>query len=313
MKDYLKNVVRFDIKPDGVNLEHTPNPVTGRWALYDAMEKAYLNMVDDMLVLLARAANRGHFLHKFNCPFYSLSLCEKYKSESSGICSKEKPWSKDSIKVNVACFLEMRDKYFKETLTSETAGGALEGHCSTCDFSGCFQCLEGSNYNMAKQYADNILTKEEQDALLCFMQEYERKPSKDELEAFMEKRNTDNNTPTVGTESDSCKGCNHIVDPKKAFNTAKYSLGDAAREAIDIVCGERQDQYGNPEDSFKNIAAFWSAFLGVDITPYQACVMMILFKLARVKGQAYHRDNFVDAIGYAIICADRMGKSEGKK
>jgi len=36
--------------------------------------------------------------------------------------------------------------------------------------------------------------------------------------------------------------------------------------------------------------------------------MMILFKMARVQGQAPKRDNYVDLCGYAGIAADRLSK-----
>lgn len=86
-------------------------------------------------------------------------------------------------------------------------------------------------------------------------------------------------------------------------------------EAEKIINGERQDEYGNPEDSFKIIAGYWNVFLkarlGVErhLTPLDVANMMILFKQARKLGQKPKRDNYIDSIGYEAIGADRfLGK-----
>jgi hypothetical protein len=71
-----------------------------------------------------------------------------------------------------------------------------------------------------------------------------------------------------------------------------------------LINGERQNQYGNPEDSFRLIAAFWSSYLGIAVSPRQAAEMMVLFKIARQKTGKGKRDNFVDMCGYAALAAD---------
>lgn len=76
------------------------------------------------------------------------------------------------------------------------------------------------------------------------------------------------------------------------------------KEVQNKICGERQDMYGNPEDSFKMIAAFWSAYLEIEIKPSQAATMLELMKIARSKGQKFHIDNFIDGAGYAILAGE---------
>ena len=90
-------------------------------------------------------------------------------------------------------------------------------------------------------------------------------------------------------------------------------LGDCLDEAKKTICGERQDVYGSPEDSFAIIAQYWNTYLtkGSRIIkgPLDAkdvAHMMVLFKMARVQGQAPNRDNYVDLCGYAAIAADRL-------
>lgn len=79
------------------------------------------------------------------------------------------------------------------------------------------------------------------------------------------------------------------------------------------VCGDREEDYGTPEDSFNNIARLWSAYTGHAYTPVDVSVMMALLKVARIKG-GYKVDSFVDLAGYAA-CAGELAElaEEAKK
>ena len=77
-------------------------------------------------------------------------------------------------------------------------------------------------------------------------------------------------------------------------------------EADKTINGERQDQYGSPEDSFKLIGDYWTTYLGVKVSTSDVAKMMTLFKIARMAGQKQSRDNWRDAIGYLAIDADRL-------
>lgn len=87
---------------------------------------------------------------------------------------------------------------------------------------------------------------------------------------------------------------------------------DILNEAFHIINGERQDSYGNPEDSFKIIAEFWSTYikykfgLVVELSNLDVTHMMSLLKHARMLGQKSSRDNYIDACGYLAIAADRL-------
>jgi len=67
-------------------------------------------------------------------------------------------------------------------------------------------------------------------------------------------------------------------------------------EADHIINGERQDQYGKPEDSFEIIAGFWRVYLRgrfiaePGLTALDVAHMMTLFKIARMLGQKPKRD-----------------------
>ena len=96
-----------------------------------------------------------------------------------------------------------------------------------------------------------------------------------------------------------------------AKQNKKY-LGKCLDEAKTVITGERQDSYGQPEDSFRIIAAFWSIYLrfkfDIDITlgSLDTAHMMSLFKHARMIGQKATRDGYIDACGYLAIAADRL-------
>jgi len=88
------------------------------------------------------------------------------------------------------------------------------------------------------------------------------------------------------------------------------SRGSILQEASDIINGDRQENYGSPEDSFQRIANYWSIHLGVDINRKDVAEMMVLFKIARMKGQRPHRDNYTDAAGYLAIAADMLKETK---
>lgn len=49
------------------------------------------------------------------------------------------------------------------------------------------------------------------------------------------------------------------------------------------VCGEREQDYGTPEDSFALIGKLWAAYMGVPFTPKDVAMLMALLKVARIK------------------------------
>ena len=86
--------------------------------------------------------------------------------------------------------------------------------------------------------------------------------------------------------------------------------GSILDKAKAIINGERQGAYGDPEDSFKLIAAYWGAYLHEPLTPLDVAHMMMLLKLARMSGQMPHEDNYVDLAGYAGIAGDMVSGNE---
>lgn len=84
-------------------------------------------------------------------------------------------------------------------------------------------------------------------------------------------------------------------------------------KAIKCVCGDRDQDYGNPESSFNAIADYWKVYLQhncidelgeVSMTAKDVAVMMCLFKIARIDTGHGKEDNWVDLAGYAANGAE---------
>jgi hypothetical protein len=71
-------------------------------------------------------------------------------------------------------------------------------------------------------------------------------------------------------------------------------------EAVALMMGDRNRTHGNPEETLKRIAAIWSGFLDIELTPSQVSSMMALLKIARAR-HAYDRDHYVDAVAYLLL------------
>lgn len=82
-------------------------------------------------------------------------------------------------------------------------------------------------------------------------------------------------------------------------------------EAKKIIRGDRDRQYGSPEDSFAVIAKMWTAYLDGrgkligEVSAADVGWMMVCFKAARAATEKVpKRDTFVDAAGYAACAAE---------
>ena len=64
------------------------------------------------------------------------------------------------------------------------------------------------------------------------------------------------------------------------------------------VCGDREQDYGSPEDNFDRIAKMWSAYMGVEFNPVDVSMFMVMLKVARIKSGGGTMDSFVDGCGY---------------
>lgn len=77
-------------------------------------------------------------------------------------------------------------------------------------------------------------------------------------------------------------------------------------KAKQTVTKDREDVYGEPEDSFEMIALLWNDYLFAKgyvyeepFTKRDVAIMMILLKIARIMSGKPKADNWIDIAGYA--------------
>lgn len=84
------------------------------------------------------------------------------------------------------------------------------------------------------------------------------------------------------------------------------------QRAHDCVCGQRETDYGNPEDNFTMIAKLWTDYMnvpGVLFTAKDVAMMMALLKVARIRSGKGSLDSFVDLAGYAACAGEIWERS----
>lgn len=115
--------------------------------------------------------------------------------------------------------------------------------------------------------------------------------------------------PTLGAALDSLRaqGC---ASPA----TTREQVLSAARAC---VCGDREQDYGSPENNFRTIASLWNSYLygaGLmenptphvwkGLKPKDVAAMLALLKVARIAGNRPKQDNWIDLAGYAACGAE---------
>jgi hypothetical protein len=62
------------------------------------------------------------------------------------------------------------------------------------------------------------------------------------------------------------------------------------------------------EDNFQMIANLWATYLNVDVAAHDVGAMMALLKVARIRSNPKHPDNWVDGAGYMACGGELAGK-----
>lgn len=83
-------------------------------------------------------------------------------------------------------------------------------------------------------------------------------------------------------------------------------------EADKCVNGQREHDYGSPEDNFATIAEMWTTYLRragskftpIIVTAHDVTVMMALLKIARIASGKVKEDNYIDGCGYLACAAE---------
>lgn len=94
------------------------------------------------------------------------------------------------------------------------------------------------------------------------------------------------------------------TEPQKTPETRREILQAAER----CVCGDRDQEYGGPEDSFALIASLWEPIIrsrcvspgaDVNVDAVTVALLMAELKIARAATNVGHMDSWVDLAGYA--------------
>lgn len=80
--------------------------------------------------------------------------------------------------------------------------------------------------------------------------------------------------------------------------------------ATAYVTKDRAADHGDMEDNFATIAALWSVYLSATVTAHDVASMMVLLKIARIRQNPSHADNWIDAAGYAACGGELVAKPE---
>lgn len=98
----------------------------------------------------------------------------------------------------------------------------------------------------------------------------------------------------------------------------RLTRADILHAAEKCVCGQREQDYGTPENNFKAIAELWEAYLNkactrgvnVRVEAKDVAVMMALLKIARIAVGGGKADSWIDLAGYAACGAECEGVTE---
>jgi|MEHZ01.4.fsa_nt_MEHZ011181250.1_4 hypothetical protein len=104
------------------------------------------------------------------------------------------------------------------------------------------------------------------------------------------------------TKTDSNADLNPVTPSRS------YSRGDILDTAKEYVTKDRAADHGDMENNFNMIADYWSLHLEQHIDAHDVAVMMTLLKVARIKSNPKHMDNFIDGAGYLACGGELVSK-----
>lgn len=109
-------------------------------------------------------------------------------------------------------------------------------------------------------------------------------------------------TPALASH-DNLASC-LVSAPDDSYKALMGDYGDSPvlRKAVETVDGrDKQEHYGPPEEFMGRLASMWGGYLGLELKPTDAALMMALLKAARLRTNPDHEDSLVDFAGYARI------------
>lgn len=89
---------------------------------------------------------------------------------------------------------------------------------------------------------------------------------------------------------------------------------EVLNRAMACVSGDREQDYGSPEQNFKVIALMWSVYIQRQGRGYledkDVAAMLALLKIARIASGNAKEDNWIDLAGYAACGGEIESNAE---
>lgn len=75
--------------------------------------------------------------------------------------------------------------------------------------------------------------------------------------------------------------------------------------AAALINGDRQEEYGPPQENFNRIALGWEVILGTEVSAEQVALCMAWLKIARLSGGGSSGDDsFIDGAAYLALAGE---------
>lgn len=164
-------------------------------------------------------------------------------------------------------------------------------------------CFAGTHYHCGScMIRDKAL--KEQDSCYTYAVEHQRETAR-----YFGFEVIEDDTPTIA----------ETVEENSEDAKRRLTRADILHAAEKCVCGQRETDYGTPEDNFETIAKLWETYLrracvdeagGVYIDANDVAMMMALLKIARIAAGGEKADSWIDLAGYAACGAECEGVTE---
>lgn len=79
---------------------------------------------------------------------------------------------------------------------------------------------------------------------------------------------------------------------------------EVLEKSIELITGDREEDYGEAIVNFSRIADLWSVVLGSKVQPWQVAACMMQVKIARAIKSPQHVDSWIDLCGYGALAAE---------
>ena len=96
----------------------------------------------------------------------------------------------------------------------------------------------------------------------------------------------------------------HVPDRPVSAPKPRVTKADVLDRAKALITGNRENDYGDAEKNFSDIAALWSVVIGIEVKPWQVAACMTQLKLARAIKTHDHHDSWVGMAGYVGLAGE---------